>query len=148
MNKITSGQVEFTTSPGRSDTGHAVFQWVLELWLGESVDDLEKMKCSQYVWYGMYNFNSTTWQNKSNEWISKLGHAGFTTLLSRSSTGHSSTDEEMRCSQHEWYEMDDFIGTERQSWVQVMLYKIYNNRFAKRGFTIVFTQVRKARIHN
>ena len=54
----------------------------------------------------------------------------------------------MGCSQHEWYKMDDFNGTEIQCWVQVMLYKIYSNRFAKRGFTIVFTQVRMARIHN
>ena len=29
MNKNTSGQAEFTASPGESDTGHAVFQWVL-----------------------------------------------------------------------------------------------------------------------
>ena len=29
MNKNTSGQAKFTSSPGRSDTGYAVFQWVL-----------------------------------------------------------------------------------------------------------------------
>ena len=47
------------------------------------------MKCSQCGWYGMDNFNSITWQNKSKEWIIILGRAGFTTLLSRSDTGHS-----------------------------------------------------------
>ena len=122
-----------------------------ELWLGESVDDLEKMKCSQYGWYGTDDFNCTTWQNKSKESIIIVGWAGFTTLLSRSNTGHSvfiqdtelwlgeSADEEMRCTQHEWYEIDDFNGTERQWWVQVMLYKIYNNVLAKRRFTVAIT---------
>ena len=158
MNKNTSGQAEFTASPGRSDTGSRGVSMGTELWLGESVDDMEKMKCSQYGWYGMDNFNSTTCQNKSNEWIIRLGHTGFTTSPSRSSTCHSVC---LRILNYDWVRArmkrwdvhrmvwDGWFQWYRETMmVQVMLYKICNNRIAKRGFTIVFIQVRKASIHN
>ena len=122
-----------------------------ELWFGGSTDDLEKMKFSQYGWYGMDDFSCTTRQNKSKEWIIIVGRAGFTTLLSRSNTGHSAF---LRILNYDWarawMERWDFHSMNGMRWMISMvprdddgfkwwLYKIYNNVFAKCRFTIAFT---------
>ena len=127
------GQAEFTTSPGRSDTGHVVFQRVLNYGWARA----------RMIWkrWDVYNMDGMEWmtsivpRDRINHRMNKYSGTSRVYNITRQVKyrslgvsqdtelwlGESADDlEKMRCSQHEWYGMDDFNGTKRQWWVQVM----------------------------